>query len=112
MKIRITVGALLLGAALAGVPGCSFLLVRGPSAGDQRTAPVSCTRSNAVPIVDAALGATAIAVGAQLLAAGTSGWTGAYGVVGGGMLAEGAVFAASAIVGFHRTSRCRAAQSR
>ncbi len=110
MTIRTVLTAAALGAALAGAAGCSFVLVQGPPRGHEQLASVPCTRSNVLPVVDALFTVTSISVGAQLLASGNSGWTAAYSVVGGGLLAEGLVWGASSLVGFTRTSHCRAAQ--
>jgi hypothetical protein len=114
MRPRSALAALALSALLAGTPGCSILLVRGPSSGPEPTAGSSCTRSNAIPFLDAALAGTSLLVGGTLVATYTGdaqGWTAPYAVVGAGFVVEGLVFGASSLVGFHRTGRCRAAQA-
>ena len=114
MRTRFALGALAVSAVLAATPSCSILLVHGPPSGYEQTAGFSCTRGNAVPFLDAALAGTGLLVGATLIAgtAGdTEGWTAPYAVVGGGFVLEGLAYGASAIIGFHRTSRCREAQS-
>jgi hypothetical protein len=73
----------------------------------------SCTRTNALPFLDAVLAGTSLLVGTTLVA-GTAGdvegWTAPYAVVGGGLVLEGVAWGASSLIGFHRTSRCREAQ--
>jgi len=102
--------SLVLGAALAGSTGCSFVLVHGPPAGHDQLAAFSCTRSNAFPIVDAIAAGTGLFVGGTLLAGGTgNAWTAPYAVVGAGFALEGLLFGSSAVSGFVKTGRCRAA---
>jgi hypothetical protein len=113
MRVRLSRRTLALSALLAATPGCSLLLVQGPPSGHGQMAAFSCTRSNAVPLLDAVVAGTSLLVGATLVAANagdTGGWTAPYAVVGGGFVLEGLGFGASALVGFHRTGRCRAAQ--
>ncbi len=111
MRPRSALRSLLLGAALAGSTSCSFVLVHGPPAGPERWAPFSCTRSNALPILDALVAVTGFFVGGTLVAGGSSSeWTVPYAVVGGGFVLEGLVFGTSAVTGFAKTSRCRAAR--
>jgi len=103
---------LVLGAALAGTTGCSFVLVHGPPAGHDRLAAFSCTSSNALPILDAIAAGTGLFVGGTLLAATSSdasGWVAPYVVVGAGFALDGLVYGTSAVSGFVKTSRCRAA---
>ncbi len=114
MRSRFVLGALALSALLVGTPSCSVLLVRGPPSGPEPTAGSSCTRGNAIPILDAALAGTSLAIGIALVGAGTAdteGWTAPIAVVGGGFVLEALGFGASSLIGFHRTSRCRAAQA-
>jgi hypothetical protein len=103
-----------LAVALAASPGCSLLLVKGPPAAAVAPAAVACTRSNAVPFVDATLAGVALYTGGVLLAGGSrsEGWAVGASVVGGGLVGEGLVFGVSSLIGFHRTARCRAAQAR
>lgn len=113
MRSRFSAGALALSALLTGAPGCSIVLVQGPPRGHEQLASVPCTRSNAVPLLDAALAGTSLFVGGVLLAGtggSTTSWVGSYTVVGAGFALEGLAFGASSLIGFHRTSRCRAAQ--
>lgn len=112
MHHRSRYAALALSALLAGTSGCSILLVRGPATGPEPLAGASCTRGNGVPILDAVLAGTSLAVGVTLVAAGTAdpeGWTAPIAVVGGGFVVEALGFGASSLIGFHRTSRCREA---
>lgn len=110
MRKRIAAGALALGAAFAASTGCSFVLVQGPPRGHEQLASFSCTRGNAVPLVDAAVAGTGLFVGGTLMAAGHANeWVAAYGVVGAGLAVEGLVFGVSSLVGFHRTAHCREA---
>ncbi len=113
MRARLLAGTLALCATLASLPGCSFVLVQGPPRGRGQPASFSCTRSNAVPVVDAVLAGTSLFVGATLLAATgghTDTWIGPYAVVGTTFTLEGMVFGVSSLVGFRRTSDCREAQ--
>lgn len=98
--------------ALASVQGCSLLLVKGPPTGSMAPAQVSCTRSNALPVLDATMAGVALYTGSVLLAGGarSEGWAVGASVVGGGLVGEGLVFGVSSLIGFHRTARCRAAQ--
>lgn len=110
MRPRPGLRSLVLGAALAGATGCSFVLVHGPPAGPERSAALSGTRSNAFPILDAIVAGTGLFVGGTLIAAGSgSAWTAPYAVVGAGFALEGLLFGTSAVTGFAKTSRCRAA---
>lgn len=114
MRTRFALGALALSTLLATTPGCSLVLVRGPSSGPEPLSGSSCTRSNAVPLLDAAFAGTSLFVGGALLAGtggSTTSWVGSYTLVGAGFAVEGLVFGASSLVGLHRTSRCRAAQA-
>jgi hypothetical protein len=104
--------SLLLGAAIAGAPGCSFVLVHGPPAGHERLAAFSCTRSDVLPILDAIAAGTGLFVGATLLGANTrdaGAWAAPYVVVGAGFALEGLLFGTSAVSGFVKTGHCRAA---
>jgi len=101
--------ALLLPAATAG---CGFFLVHGPPAAPVTPTTFSCTRSNALPVLDALAAGTALLVGVPLLASGRGdevGWTVPFQVAGAGFALEGLVFGASAALGFRKTSRCREA---
>lgn len=110
MRTRFAIGTLALCAALAAAPGCSFVLVQGPPRGHEQMTSFSCTRGNAVPLVDAAVAGTGLFVGGTLMAAGHANeWVAAYGVVGAGLVVEGLVFGVSSLVGFHRTAHCREA---
>jgi hypothetical protein len=113
MRPRPTLCALAVIAALAGTTGCSFVLVHGPPAGPERLAEFSCTRSNALPILDAIAAGTSLFLGAKLLTANTSdagGWAAGIVVAGTGFALEGLLFGTSAVGGFVKTSRCRAAR--
>lgn len=105
--------SLVLGAALAGgTTGCSFVLVHGPPAGHDQLAAFSCTRSNALPILDAIAAGTSMFLGAKLLSANTSDaadWAAPIVVVGAGFALEGLLYGTSAVSGVVKTSRCRAA---
>ncbi len=112
MRKRRTAGALALSAILATSGGCSFVLVQGPPRQHEQLASFSCTRSNAVPVLDAVLAGTSLFVGATLLAATgghTDTWLGPYAVVGTTFTLEGMVFGVSSLVGFRRTADCRTA---
>jgi len=104
--------ALLLPTATAG---CGFFLVHGPPAAHETLTTFSCTRSNAVPVLDAVAAGTALLVGVPLLAAGRGddvGWTVPFQIAGAGFALEGLVFGSSAALGFRKTSRCREALRR
>jgi len=112
MEVRTALTAVALGAALAGTAGCSFVLVQGPPSGQQKLPSVTCTRGNAVPILDAAVAGVGLYSGMMLgiLDERSSGWVVGAKAAGTAMLATGVVFGVSSIVGFTRTSHCRAAQ--
>jgi hypothetical protein len=112
MRSRPALLALVLGTAMAGTPGCSFVLVHGPPAGHEQLATFSCTRSNALPVLDAIAAGTSLFVGAKLLSANTrdaADWAAPIVVVGAGFALEGLLFGTSAVSGFAKTGRCRAA---
>ena len=126
-----------LGGAMALVmiaPGCSFIFTRGPpptpppgrDGGRSRTAPPDCTSSVAAPVVDTVLGTASVALVVAGVAGATykdppcrtgewfcgfgNGWTqaaGAGAIIVGTL--TGALFIASAAVGYTRTAACRAA---
>jgi hypothetical protein len=92
-----------------GSAGCSLAFVNGPPPNHEKIAYFDCSTSNALPTIDLlfAGAATVDAIGG---AAGTSGLPSnraELAVFG----AEAAVFAASAIYGYGKTSECRKAQS-
>lgn|GEM_PF-4228444 len=87
------------------------MLVHGPPAGPERSAALSCTRSNAFPILDAIVAGTGLFVGRALIAGGSgSAWIAPYAVVGAGFSLEGLLFGTSAVTGFAKTSRLRLAR--
>lgn len=103
--------------------GCSLIFVKGPQPGVQPPPP--CTASNGLPTADAVLAGLSVAAlvaGAVVYANGKSqeasgcngGWFCGFGeqVSGGGAMILGGVgtliFTPSAIVGFNKTSACRA----
>jgi hypothetical protein len=89
------------------VCGCGFALVRGPPAGYQQVQQFSCTESDLGPILDviaAAGGLVTIAV-----SQGDYYYYAQDEMIAGGAAAA-AVYGASAVVGFLRTKRCRAAR--
>lgn len=130
MNRRVAAGAMVL---VLATPGCSFIFTRGPPptpppeglSEPPRAAPPDCTSSVAAPVVDTVLGTMSLA----LLVAGIAGvaykepsctpgeWFCGFGrgytqAVGGGAIIvgtiTGAIFIASAAVGYQRTAACRA----
>jgi hypothetical protein len=89
--------------------GCSFIFVDGPPANHKKLPFFTCTQSNTLPIVDLVIGGAMAAstVGELDSGSGTSSSmnTATVAVAVG----EAALFAASAIYGFGKTSACREA---
>jgi len=113
MRTRLSRSALALSALLAGTAGCSVFLVHGPPRGHEQMTSFSCTRTNGFPLFDAVMAGVSLSVGATLVSAtagDTEGFTRPIAVVGAGLVIEGLAWGGSALVGFSRTSRCRAAQ--
>jgi hypothetical protein len=98
-------------AALLSVgAGCSFVFVDGPPANHRKLPYFNCTTSNTLPIVD-------LAVGGLLAASTVSSYQDGSSTSSGEMTAiavavgEAALFGASAIYGFNKTSSCREAHT-
>jgi len=91
--------------ALVALCGCSLVLVEGPPPPPPPPAQVSCTTSAVVPILDTVVSAAALGT-AIYFAASNSGHAELGGSIGAG-IAIG--FGISAVTGWRRTSRCRAA---
>jgi hypothetical protein len=90
--------------------GCSFLFVDGPPAQHQKMAYFDCTSSNALPVIDVALGGIyGIGAASELATSVDSGTTSdrtsAFVALGAATL-----FVASGITGFSKTSSCREAK--
>lgn len=106
---------LILGSVL---PACSFMLVKGaPSAPVDPDSRFECTTSSAAPAVDVALAAVSAGGGAALIATAPHSPCSDYSCVGGdavkglgiaGVVA-GALYLASGVYGFVKTSGCREA---
>jgi len=111
---------------LAHTTGCSLVVVRGPpdSPVGPADAPPACTTSRAAPIADVVAGGVASALGLGLLVgSGASRPCTGFGclgsevardtaqTVGPVLLAAGLVGVLSGVIGFQRTSQCRAAGS-
>jgi len=112
---------------LAGAPGCSLVFTRGPSPSPPATPespPAECTESPAAPIADTVLAAGFLALAIWAIVEAVQPCPHppessdaicpnglAYFPAGGAALAS-ALFTASAVVGYSRTSACRAAPSR
>jgi hypothetical protein len=86
--------------------GCSFAFVHGPPANHRNMAFFDCSSSNALPVIDGLL--TAAALGETLDATSINTTSKAELAIYAG---EAALFAASAIYGFKKTSDCRDAQA-
>jgi hypothetical protein len=89
--------------------GCSLAFVNGPPPNHEKIAYFDCSTSNALPTIDLlfAGAATVDAIGGTAGASGLPSNRAELAVFG----AEAAVFAASAIYGYGKTSECRKAQS-
>jgi hypothetical protein len=89
--------------------GCSFAFVDGPPANHRKLPFFSCTSSNTLPIVDLVVGGALAASSAGMLDDSNSGTenTTAIAVAVG----EAALFAASAVYGFSKTSACKEANA-
>jgi hypothetical protein len=89
--------------------GCSLAFVNGPPPNHEKIAYFDCSTSNALPTIDLlfAGAATVDAIGGTAGASGLPSNRAELAVFG----VEAAVFAASAIYGYGKTSECRKAQS-
>lgn len=96
-------------AVACGSAGCSLAFVNGPPPNHEKIAYFDCSTSNALPTIDLlfAGAATVDAIGGTAGASGLPSNRAELAVFG----AEAAVFAASAIYGYRKTSECRKAQS-
>jgi hypothetical protein len=104
------VRTLVLAAGVAcGGSGCSLAFVNGPPPNHERLPFFDCTTSNVLPTVDLLL-AGAAAVDAVGGTAGASALSSSRAELIG-FAVEGAVFAASAIYGYGKTSECKKAQA-
>jgi hypothetical protein len=112
--LRISLATLILIAS----PGCSFIFTKGPE--PEVHPPPECTTSVAAPAVDTVMIAASVALVVAGAATAASSCTSGFGLnfcglnqgVGLGAILLGAVsgvvFTSSAVVGFNRTSACRA----
>jgi hypothetical protein len=112
--------ALLATLLIVAGPGCSLILTKGPEPEVHPTP--ECTTSNAAPVADTVLAATsaALAIAAAAVAAqpcppgppfsvdSMCGYQHLAWFPAGGALLTGILFTTSAVVGYHRTSACRA----
>jgi hypothetical protein len=89
--------------------GCSLAFVNGPPPNHEKIAYFDCSTSNALPTIDLLLAgvATVDAIGGTAGASGLPSDKAELAFFG----AEAAVFAASAIYGYGKTSECRKAQN-
>jgi len=103
--------------ALVASPGCSFIFTKGPE--PEVHPPPQCTTSVAAPAVDTVMIAASVALVVAGAATAASSCTAGFGLnfcglKGAGLGAillgavSGVVFTSSAVVGFNRTSACRA----
>jgi hypothetical protein len=104
LRLRLVTVALVL-----GLGGCSFAFVHGPPAGHQQMRFFDCSTSNVLPFVDTLLAAGA--VGETLDATTGSGAFNTSKAAIATFAVEAAVFGASAVYGFKKTSDCRDAQT-
>ena len=99
---------------LLGSPGCSYIFTKGPQ--PELNPRPECTTSVAAPVVDTVFGVLGVGLLGLAVAEEATSCTGDYcgigkstagvaAVVGGAM---GALFISSAVVGYERTSSCRA----
>jgi hypothetical protein len=93
----------------AAATGCSLAFVNGPPPNHQKLAYFDCSSSRALPTLDLLVAGAATVDAIPGVANGASGLSNhaALAVFG----AEAALFAASAIYGYSKTSECREAQS-
>lgn len=92
----------------AGNGACSFAFVDGPPKSHRQLNYFTCTSSNALPTVDLILGAGSAVEAVAFVSARSSGQT-SMTTAAAVAAAEAAVFVASAIAGYGRTSDCREA---
>lgn len=97
-----------LGVLSFGTTGCGFLLTHGPPDDYRERTSFSCTESNGGPIIDVIWAALNLA-GAAAVASDPDSYENSDGLIVGG-LTWTAVGTASAVVGFNKTKRCRAAK--
>jgi hypothetical protein len=92
--------------------GCSFLFVHGPPKNHEQLQYFDCSTSNVAPVLDTIFGASAV-----LTVAGAAADSAEFSNLGSQKTAiavyagEAALFAASAVYGYAKTSDCRAAQA-
>jgi hypothetical protein len=92
--------------------GCSFVFVDGPPTMHKQLPYFECTSSNALPTVDLVLGAViGIGAGAELAASSGSTYSSGNNTGAAVAIGEAALFAASAIYGYQKTSSCREAKA-
>lgn len=88
--------------------GCGYLLVNGPPEQYKQLDYVSCTESNAGPIIDAVWGGLNLA-GAIGVAADPDAYTNSGSIIASGLVWTG-ISGSAAIVGMNKTKRCREAK--
>jgi hypothetical protein len=89
--------------------GCSLAFVKGPPDGHQGMTGFTCTESRAIPIFETIWAALFIGVGIGSMNEPESEAGYDESKHAGTWIGVGMPIGASALVGFHRTSRCRAA---
>jgi uncharacterized protein YjdB len=97
-----------LGVLSFGTTGCGFLLTHGPPDDHRERTSFSCTESNGGPIVDVVWAVLNLA-GATIIASDPDQFENSDAAIVGS-LTWTAVGTASAVVGFNKTKRCRAAK--
>ena len=97
-----------LGVLSFGTTGCGFLLTHGPPDDHRERTSFSCTESNGGPIVDVVWAVLNLA-GATIIASDPDRFENSDAAIVGS-LTWTAVGTASAVVGFNKTKRCRAAK--
>jgi hypothetical protein len=103
LRLRLLAGAI----GVLTLSGCSFAFVHGPPANHRRMSFFDCTSGNVLPVVDALV--TAASVAATAGAASGDASTRKADMIG--YAVDAALFGASAIYGFSKTSDCREAQA-
>jgi hypothetical protein len=108
-SLHLPVPLALCAALLTVSAGCSFAFVDGPPANHRKLPFFSCTSSNTLPIVDLVVGGALAASSAGMFDGSntTTENTTAIAVAVG----EAALFAASAVYGFSKTSACKEANA-
>ena len=108
-SLHLPVPLTLCAALLTVSAGCSFAFVDGPPTNHRKLPFFSCTTSNTLPIVDLVIGGALAASSVGVIDGSGSGsnTTATVAVAVG----EAALFAASAIYGFNKTSACRDASA-